>query len=61
MTAATAAVAAVAGAAIDGDAERKAAAFRMITEDLKVQGIQLAVSDMNLLIEAAVKRMKAGT
>lgn len=57
-TAALRAVSAVAESAISGDRERRDAAFDLIVEDLKAQGVKAGASAINLAIETAVVRLK---
>lgn len=52
------AVQAVAESAITGDRDRRDAAFHLITEDLKAQGVKAGVSAINLAIETAVFKLK---
>lgn len=58
ISAATKAVTIVAMGALKGNTERQEAAFILIADDLRSQGIKIVVSDINLMIEAAVKRLK---
>lgn len=59
MTAATKAVAIVATSALEGNTDKQAAAFALIANDLKEQGIKIIASDINLMIETAYKKLKA--
>lgn len=42
----------------DSNADKRDAAFRMITNDLKSKGIEVGASAVNMAIEAAVQKLK---